>query len=332
MRRTALLFLLVLFLTGCGASKSFVRFEVLEPAPITYPEYVSKTGFLNRAPYSMTILPEYNRLNIGSEGLFIIDTIIIENLKKGFLEARNEGEVSFLDDITFIDKRRKDTIQAADPLSGHELTLLFENYGMDALIVLEYYNLSLSKSSVFFSYIDFTYVEVYSYFLEALWRVYDRYDPSPIDEYLLSDTLYFENKSSDASSSFVTPTIVLREGSADFGFKYGLRHSPLWHEVSRVVFRGGDPLLVKAAEFTDAGNWDEAVRIWEGLLNSKDNKVAAKASHNLGVNYELLDQIKTASEYVDSASALWDNSYTEKYRIALKHRLDNMEKLRKQLR
>jgi hypothetical protein len=319
-------------LSGCFASKSFVHFEILEPAPVTYPEQVNRIGYLNRAP---VIRNEYSSINpqiTDPYSIRVIDTIISNNIRKGFFEGGRMTEVSYMKDMPLLEARRVDTAGQSKVLDFSTRQRLMANRSLDALITLEYYHLRLTRS---YTYYDFTmgdYMQEFRLYMEVLWRTYVNDSIAPFDEFLSIDTLYYYNRSDMSREDYLSVTSVIREGSVEMGFRYGIRQIPLWNGVSRVVFRGGEQGLILAAQYTDSGKWEEAVKIWEELTQHESQKIAARALHNLAIYHELQDDLQVADGYAERALELWDNRYIKEYRQQIGHRLVQQGKVFKQLR
>lgn len=319
-------------LTGCFTSKSFVNFEVLEPALITYPQHVSNTGFLNRAPVVRNKYSNVNSLATDSHTVRTVDTIVSNNIRKGFYEASQLTETGYMDEIPFIEARRNDTIGQTDVFDFNKRERLLDVYSLDALIALEYYHLQLTRSYTYFDFFSGEYLQEFRLTMETLWRLYVNDSIAPYDEYLGIDTLYYYNRSNMPREEYISVTSVIRAGSADVGFRYGIRHIPLWMEVSRVVFRGGERELLQAAKYTDRGEWEKAVEIWKVMTEDTSDRIAARAFHNLAIYHELQDDILKAHNYADRACGLWKNRYIKNYKQQLDQRLADQEILLKQIR
>ena len=326
------IFAVLLLFAGCVASKSFVNIEVLEPAKVTYPAYVSSIGFVNRAPFCKDILSESNKENLDLNGLYIIDTIVVNNLYKGFNEGRYSEELSFLEKLKLINIRRKDTIGQSESMDKELLENIFSVYNLDALISLDYYNMALNKYFPVFSWVYYDYVQEYQFYVDIQFRIYVRSSTDPIDKFRYRDTLFYQNIASQPASTYYSATDVLKQGSAELGLLYGNRQVPSWTQVSRVIYRGGAKELRKAAEYTDAGDWESAVDLWEGISGSEDAKNISKAYHNLAVFYEIDDDISRAVSMSDSALGHWNDTYIESYNKDLHKRLTQRSKLMEQLR
>ncbi|MCF8225011.1 MAG: DUF6340 family protein [Bacteroidales bacterium] len=330
-RNLCIAFFGVLLFSSCTGPKSIVNVEILEPAGITYPENVQRIGYLNHAPLSRD---SYNGFSeeFDPVSLRIIDTMVCKNLQKGFLDGIKNTELSYLDSILFLEFRRKDTTARTQPLTNRILETVFNTKNLDALIILDYYAVDISRSYSHYSLMTASFVEEYKLIMEVAYRTVVKNNDEPLDKYVSKDTLYFMNESSMPSSTYLHASDVIRSGAYEFGYAYGMRHIPVWNQVSRVVFRGREEELRQAAAHTDMGNWDAALQIWTALLSSEDQHLAAKAAHNIAVYYELEDDVETALGYASKAVELWVNHYTELYKQELKIRYMNREDLLKQVR
>lgn len=331
-KRSIFVFFIPVLLTGCFASKSFVYFEVLEPAVITYPENVSRIGYLNRTPVIKNEFSNIDTKGSDSFSVSIIDTIINNNIRKGFFEGARLTEMGYMEEIPVLEARRRDTVGQQDMMDFRTREQLMTNFSLDAMVSLEYSHLRLSRSYTYYNFIVGDYMQEFNLYMELLWRIYVKDSIAPFEEYLEVDTLNYYNYSNMPREEYMSVTSVIRDGSAEMGFRYGKRHIPLWMEVSRVVFRGGEPGLITAAQYTDKGEWDKAVEIWKGLTTHESDRIAARAFHNLAIYHELQDEIPIAGSYAARAFELWDNRYISNYKKQLDQRLKDQEKLFMQLR
>jgi len=202
-----------LILFGCSASRSFVTFEVLEPAPVLYPENVSTIGFLNRAPYSPDSYPNVEKTSMDKASMKIVDTIVVNNIFKGFKQGKEYSELTYLQDLSKYKYRRTDTVGKADQISDEIRNKLFSEHNLDAVISLEYFTINLYKSYIEYNFLAGEYLQEYVFESEVLWRVYMKDSILPIDEYLYTDTLYYANRQSMSPDTYVNASDVLLDGS-----------------------------------------------------------------------------------------------------------------------
>jgi hypothetical protein len=224
-----------------------------------------------------------------------------------------------------------DTLNITEPLSQATLTRILELNNVDALVSLENYGVTLYRSYRYYSFENLDFAYEYTLILDVLWRVYER-NTGLLDERHRRDTLYYYNYSDMDPRHYWNNTSVLRDGSLEAGFRYGITHVPVWLKVSRILYRGGEKELLTAAGYTDRGEWEAAAEIWSGLTDHDSPRIAAKALHNLAIHYELKDDIAAALAASDRALALWDNEEIRNYNRALKRRMADQEKLMQQVR
>ncbi|MDA3821728.1 MAG: DUF6340 family protein, partial [Bacteroidales bacterium] len=255
------------------------------------------------------------------------------NLSKGFMEARDEAELPYLEYIVELESRRRDTLGRSEPLSEAYKNNLFTNQGLDALIVLEYYSLTgLQLSNSFYDYSARDYVLEYGLAAEVFWRIYLQGKDKSLNEYTNSDTLFFLNRESAPDSIQWNTAKVIRSGFYEIGHRYGERHIPVWRNVSRIIFRNGNNMMVKAAEYTDKGDWESAMQLWTSQVENEDAKISARALNNMAVYYELEDNIEKALSFAHSAAEKWDYENISSYVQELEIRLLNQEDIYKQYR
>ncbi len=266
------------------------------------------------------------------KNLEIADTIVIDNLIKGMWDAIKSTDLSYLDTLTYLVSRRADTIGKNNIIPSAFLNTIFDHYKLDALISLDYYYITLTSTSPFNNYETGSVAREYGLRGEMLWRVYLKDQSKPFDEYRYSDTLYYVDNMDTEGKFQLHSSDVVRQGMYEMGYNYGLRHTLVWYEVARIIFRGGSPELAKAATYTDEGNWDEAVQIWFDMEDDIHTIQAAKACHNIAVYYELQDNLAMAYSYAKKALGLWDNDVISEYVQELSIRLKNNEDIIRQYR
>jgi tetratricopeptide (TPR) repeat protein len=324
---------LSLVLTGCGASRSFVSFEILEPAEITYPQDVRKIGYLNRAPITKNSFARMNRRHLDPVSLKILDTMVCNNLKQGFLDARENSGLEYLEDIRELESRRRDTSNKFSLMGTRFRENIFRDYSLDALVVLEFYEVLVTQSFAHYDPYLGEFVQEIMVSSRLLWRVYAEDMEKPVDEHLAHDTVYFLNRAGKELKERFNASKSLASGAYEFGYQYGERHIPEWKGVSRIIFRGGAEELVMASKHTDAGEWDQALYLWESLIEySDDEKDKARAYNNMAVYYELEDNLDRAEACLDLAVKYWDHQSITDYKAALDKRLINREDILKQYR
>lgn len=320
---------IVLLISSCTGSQSIISIEVLEPAAITYPDEVQKVGYLNRSPRSVHSFSRINVDSLSPQELFMVDTIICEAIRRGFIEGKKDAHTGYLDDLYYLEARRNDTLYRDSIVSHEKVLVICESFGLDALITQDYYAFKFNQTYV---WMEGAVKPLKILIQEARWTLSVPGQVKPLDTYTVYDTLYYGNQGDKGSPKFLTPLEMLSDGAHVLGYIYGKRNVPKWNQLSRTVFVGGHKELKQASKYTDKGEWEKAHHLWSQYLDSEDKKLAAKSAHNIAVYYELEDEIEQALAFSGKALELWSTPPIETYKQELELRLLNKKDVYKQLR
>lgn len=331
-------FFLLVF-SGCAGTYSLVEFEVLEPATIRFPDEVDQLLILNRSPVTFKVLSPENREGLERKELWILDTLVSNNVMRGLLYVLRNSPVKRYQFPIFLSERRLDTLFQQDLLlTKREVASLCERAGTDAVVSLERYSLDLEEHYDFYSAGDDGVADVavvrnhYYIFSNRIdWAVYLPLNPRPFDEYTTIDTLYFSRISEGVFQGAPSSAEMIRELFYESGLKYGRYLVPVWAHASRTLFKGDGKLLRTAARHTRRGEWEQAFALWDELGESGDSTLAAKAFHNMAVYYELEDQLDSASLMIDRALACDSLEMVIFYREEMDIRLMNRREVVKQV-
>ncbi len=331
LRNTAFPIILLLLFGSCVGTQSLISFEILEPAVITYPENVQKVGYLNRSPRTHDSFVNEELFTLNNTDLYILDTIICNSIKRGFEDGKNEYALSFLDSISYLVLRRNDTIGMNSNISVNDVINICDQFGLNAIISMDYYNLHFGE----YIYLEFDkgqYEKAYVLYLNMKWTVNIPGRVMPLKEFNYIDTLYFVTQDTLPVTKYISPLEVMRNGTYEVGYAFGKWNVPGWNEISRVVYIGREYELRSATKYTDEGDWDSALKIWNEHLKSEDKRLAAKSAHNLAVYYEIEDDLIQALDYSKRANELWPSPRIEFYKQELEIRLLNKKDIMMQLR
>lgn len=330
-KRLAIILFLSSLITSCKSPQALVSIEVLHPANITYPENVEKIGFLNRAPLTMHSFDGIVKKNLSDTDLQIIDTIICNNLIKGFIEGKSNSDLDYLEDFYYLEARRKDTLSRGSAINSEKISEICRSFGLDALVSQDYYEFKFD--AVIYPG-EYNFMETYLLLIQkSRWSVYAPDSIESLDTYTYYDTLFFTRNTFDSVLiRYPTPTEMLQEGSQIMGHAFGTRNRPIWSVMDRIVYTGYEKELRQAKKYTDEGDWDKARYVWSQNLHSDSKKLAAKCAHNLAVYYEIDDEIEQALIYSKRAHELWPSLYIEQYKDELELRQLNKKDVFKQLR
>ncbi|MDX2415623.1 MAG: DUF6340 family protein [Bacteroidales bacterium] len=322
-------FVVPLVLLSCTAEKSMIALEILKPASITYPANVQTIGYFDRSPLTFNAYANIDTRALNDTHLYKLDALINSSILMGFIEGKSQSSLFYMEDISYLQERRHDTLDQDVPLPNKRVDEICAIFGFDALITQDYYFADFNKS--YYCNEDGWNELMFELHLNVKWTVNIAGQTKPLDSYTYNDTLYFVNQDKFPKIKYLSNLEMLLEGFKVVGQSFGIRNVPVWNKVSRIVFTGKNEDLRKAGKFTDKGDWESALKIWEENLSSENKKLAAKCAHNLAVYYELGDDINQALDYAKKANDLWPSPQIEAYMKDLNIRRLNWITLEKQL-
>lgn len=317
-------------LLSCTAKKSMITFEILKPSSITYPANVQTIAYLDRSPQTFDSFVNIDTRALNDTQFYKLDALIASSILLGFMEGKNQSSMFYMEDITYLRERRYDTLDRDVPLTSKRVDEICEIFGFDALITQDYYFAAFNISYYYNE--DGLREKLYELHQNVKWTVNIAGQTKPLDSYVYNDTLYFANQDKLPKLKYPSNLEMLLEGFKVVGQSFGIRNVPVWNEVFRIVFTGKNEELRKAGKYTDTGDWESAMKIWEQNLSSENKKLAAKCTHNLAIYYELGDDISQALDYAKKANDLWSSPQIETYMKELNIRRLNRITLEKQLK
>ena len=165
------------------------------------------------------------------------------------------------------------------------------------------------------------------------WRIYDNSKQIIIDENKFTEYKEFSafgSSNKDAESKLPYRGVALKQSGDFAGFQYGKRISPIWIQARRVFYSGKEDQFKKASKNVKANQWDNAIEIWQGMVNQNDKTIAAKASYNMALASEIKGFLDAAIDWAKKAKALGDKKANSYISILNKRKQDQV-KLNKQL-
>jgi hypothetical protein len=320
---------MAILLHGCAGIYSVVEFEVLEPATLTFPGGDGNLLVMNRAPVTLDSFSEEDRQGLKTRELIILDTLITANLFRGLQDVFRQSPMERFHYPLWHAERRLDTASLEDlVLTRREVETLCSEWGCDVLISLESYSMDLEEHVE--HYIDepneifIKYVEVSN---RVQWHVHLPGSPRPFNEYTMIDTIFFSLIEDGRYIQYMSAVEMIREAFHKSGMKYGRYLVPVWSHASRTLFKGKGDSLRLASKHTSAGEWDQAYRIWEALLDSRDSTTVARSLNNMAVYYELEDKLDSAGLLVNLALDYDSMEVIRLYKDELDTRIRNRQEV-----
>jgi len=333
--------LLVFVFTSCGVSSVVVN--VQRPADISVPQNIQKVIVANRST------PEKGNLaNNIIEGLITGEGIgsdkkgseycvmgLVEMLAgSDRYELKNSGEV---------DLKGTGTSTFPPLLSWDEVNSLCDSYGADAIIVLATFDsdsrLFEGKSVVRTKKIKGVKVREVKYPVTLImeitsgWRIYDATNKKVVDVNTFTEVQEYKEWGSsyeDARSHLPSQRRALKGAGNFSGKQYGFRISPIWVRVNRSYYSGKGDELKSAKQMVKRGDWDSAIKIWKGLIDNLDVKIARRAYFNLALAAEIKGKLDVAIEYAEKSRNLGEKKASA-YINTLRLRKQDEAKLKQQL-
>jgi hypothetical protein len=310
-----------------------IDIRIMDPAEVTLPADVQQLAFLNRSVFPVYLHPDSAKWT--DQEFFILDTIMYLSMFKGIMTTMTASPLYDLDTIRIIRARRMDTASMLEPLTDEGLQHLKDRYPADALMSLEYYNISDSlhvrRSREGDPFMREAYMGLYTV---SLWRLYDLIRDTIIDEYLLRDTSQWYTYGEAAELAIANlPEAVdaIRVAGQNAGSRYAARISPAWIGAPRYYYTSGSREMRKAARLAGAGDWKLAAETWKVLAYNEDIKLAAKASFNMALACEMEDLFLAALDWAIKSYSLRQEKLTREYFDLLKLRYEHAKELARQL-
>ncbi len=333
------------FITGCAGIKT-LTIQTQEPAQVTLPKNIGRLLIVDNAVNQPQDIG-HTKKRLGRTQDEKV-SVITDSLSIIFTEALTQflNEEGFYDIVMLHDKtlRHDSEYWKEDPITPEKMLELKRSSGADAIV-------SLDKLLVTSDWKDLFVQEGYPYAkltgkISTTLRVYLPSLEGQIPTVQFIDSLYWEGfdiSDGMAYAEFVIPHAdhALKELAIYAADKMTHVLTPHWITQERWYYTVPSSNMREAESFAEQAKWEDAIKKWESFYNSTKNKSdKAKSASNIALGYEMLDDIKTAHEWVVIAQKLFEestpsNSLERKrvliYKTEIERRLDNSNKLNMQV-
>ena len=167
------------------------------------------------------------------------------------------------------------------------------------------------------------------------WRFYDVEKKRMIDDLRDYDArqTWSEEGATEAEARDRLPsqTDAVRSVSRQSGVDYGRRIAPTYIWVSRAFYGRRDSTLSAARPLVKSGNWDDAVAMWQPLLDSGDPTLRGKALYNMALHAEVIGDLEAASSLISEAASALPKGRVYRYQATINQRIADQAALREQL-
>lgn len=305
--------LLGLLTASCSTTRSVI-IEVPNQGKEELPERIQSLLIVNRTlDNSYSDLYKDSLQNIFYAKGFNLDTIIFDKQAADTM-LRAISDLLFESgryDVVIPEDRflsHKKNAFFTEPLTLDDTKLLCESFRTDAVLSIDAYttrvittydheNYYSPADGSFYSQSEAHMAVVY----EALVKIYDPASEEVLFRDFMRDTLVWEDYDETARELFTHFTSVkqgLTEASIAVALDLAEKISTSWQREQRLIFVKGDDKLEEAGAFTDQGDWENAILLWEDLATKSSSKsLRSKAELNLAIAAELRGDIDESIEW-----------------------------------
>jgi hypothetical protein len=163
------------------------------------------------------------------------------------------------------------------------------------------------------------------------WRIYDPSTRIILDQFVISRDLTFQggNLLSTGSAMLGHREAVIKAGNRA-GEDYATRIIPYSLRVSRYYYVRGDGSFSIAKRMAQAGDWDDAAKIWLEATKSPSRKVAGSGCYNMAIISEINGDLNGALQWAKKAYEVYRTPYALDFVNILQQRISNDAVLRSQ--
>ncbi|GAF02664.1 DUF6340 family protein [Saccharicrinis fermentans] len=339
--RSFFILLVSVLFASCVTYQTF-NMDVLMPAKHTVqPEVKSVVLVDNSVPFRGKDVHHINTL--GSE--LSIDTIWLDAFSELTLLALKEElqRRNFFDSVYLhVDPLKKDQRFINRALSWKQVDDLCQQYDAQAVVAVE-------------KYLYGTKIQVERMFdgdllgyLDAggaiLWRGYNNLSQKVIYRETQKDTISWDVTGGNITQ-IANGLPAIKGGLGDLAQYLGEQAAdylaPVWETQTRGYYVAGNYHFVQAAEFVNAENWGEAIKLWKYVFDHSQKKVKARAAYNLALAAEILSDYESALYWLKEGMSVYsqlkktvvvdDRRRMVKYFMYMSKRVNSVEVLKEQI-
>lgn len=332
-RYTPLILIFILALSGCGTAR--MSFNVLTPAPITIPTDIQTIAIIDRS------LPEDTDLNrlesvLTLEGPQLARAArqnVMEGLKISLTNSTRYNII--VTNEMFLGSSRGSVLP--DPLPWNLVDEMAAKHSADVIVCLEAFDSdfiiaaaklpSAGKPGAGAGGIAT---------VNCGFRMYWPAQRMIADEYRFSHSMNWSAGGPAILAAINTIKVrsdAINSASREAGVSYGRRITPTWYRASREYYKrgGGNTDLFAGARMMQLNDWDKAVTLLEGVVETGKRKARGRAAHNLAVINEILGDLHAAKEWTTVAWGMYRQKKSKHYGYILTQRIIEQENLDYQL-
>ncbi len=331
--------LLTLIVILFGACQSSTRLQVLQPAEMKIPDHIQVVATVDRSKPGK------------GAGSFFEGLLTGEDINQD-RNGRRQSFAGLSNTLTqtprfrvvhtgLVLKGNKKVNRFAAPLSWDRVDEICDQYGVDALVVIEKFDSDnfrntrkktrKKKDEDGNEYTETYFKSNMRMHLNIGFRMYDPKNRIILDEFTIRREADAEGRGKTEESALRDlphPQNIVQDLGYQSGIDYAMRIAPVWITVVRDFYKKGKghtkKQMKRAAKYAENGNWDAASELWEEMLEDyPDSKTAGRIAYNLAVAAERLDRLDLALDWADMAYMQFGNKKAKRYVQVLNYRVND---------
>lgn len=299
---------IMLIMNACQSVEQ-LSIDYMLPAEVSFPASLKRVAVVNNMPdspenASQALLKEKEEK---SESEIARQTNYYTGNASLTAQALAEtlADGNYFDQVIICDSalHTKDRQPREATLSTTEVNELTRSLGADFLIAVENVQLRSVNKLSFLPDIQAYYgtVDVTVY---TTLRIYLPNHPGPITTISSPDSIFWEE--AGISEAEVRSRLIAKEDlietASEFAGSSPVQYLlPHWKTAPRYLFTGGSVEMRDAAVYVREQNWEDAIRLWKQVYETKKGKRKMYAAYNIALGYEMQDSIHTAARWAAKA-------------------------------
>jgi hypothetical protein len=305
--------LAVFFFSSC-ASTNLMHLSVLEPAPVTLPSYIRNVIVIDRTQVSAKskVFDAVDKA-VSLEGTKMDQEAAVQTIEGLTDELKKNKRFDEVNMLTGTGLTTDVPGLFPAPLSWDVVEKYCAENQADALFSLELFDTdskidySINKTTVKTPLGNVPAIEQQANMhtlVKAGWRIYDVKDHEIVDEAAVARTIDYHGRGLNpvlAVQALIDRKEAVKEVGNTAGHAYAFRIIPLWVRVSRDYYVRGNANFKVAKRMAQAGNWDEAAKLWQKETTNSKSKVAGRACYNMAIISEINGDLDAAVQWAQKA-------------------------------
>ena len=327
---------------GSCSSTQLMTLSVQKPSPVTMPAPVHSVALVDRRAIDprAKITDAVDRIfSLEGPGLDSAGAAqSISGLRDALQREERFSKVVILkEQLTTLNPTQFPT-----PLSWDVVESLCRNSEADALFSLELFDTDsrisyaahpVKLNTVFGSIPAIEQEATMRTNVKAGWRIYYPASKEVVDEFAVARDISYSGRGINpvaAAGALIGRKEAVKAVGYEAGKGYATRIIPYWIRVSRDYYVKGTDRFTVAKRKAQAGNWDQAAKLWEEETHNPKAKIAGRACYNMAIIHEINGNLPEAIHWAQTAYGDYNNRLALRYVNVLKRRQAGDDLLREQ--